>query len=380
MGTTIFEFPGNLIQNTVLFTFAGAALIQLAYYWLVFSRFAFYRHKPSPPAVDQPVSVVICARNEYLNLKKNLPVILQQDYPDYEVVVVNDSSDDDTWELLEDMAKIYPRLKPVNISQNLNFFTGKKFPLAIGIKSASYEILLLTDADCMPSGNTWIRNMAGRFIGKTDIVLGYSGYTPAKGLLNKVIRYETLWTAIQYLSLALLKIPYMGVGRNLAYKKSLFFSYKGFITHYNIPSGDDDLFINKAANSVNTTIETGPESLTHSTAKKRFSDWWLQKKRHLSTGKYYRFRHKFILGTFTVSQFVFFAAMITLIALNFNIYAALALYILRLASLLVVIKKSMINLQERNFLLLSPFADFFLLIIYILLAISNLTGKKNRWK
>ncbi|HPG33135.1 MAG TPA: glycosyltransferase, partial [Lentimicrobium sp.] len=201
-----------------------ALLIQLAYFWLIFSRLAFYNSAKRPVnEAKEPVSVIICAKNEYHNLVRFLPAILEQNYPEFEVVVVNDASDDDTFYLLRELADKNPRLKVINITQNLNFFTGKKFPLSIGIRSAKYDVVLLTDADCYPAGPEWLAGMQAAFTGKTEIVIGYGPYAPQPGLLNKLIRFDTLMVAVQYMSLALSGMPYMGVGRNLAYHKSLYF-------------------------------------------------------------------------------------------------------------------------------------------------------------
>ncbi|MBN1340415.1 MAG: glycosyltransferase, partial [Bacteroidales bacterium] len=309
----------------VLALFGLTGLIQLIYYWLVFSRLAFYRSKPREGATE-PVSVVICAKDEYHNLKKNLPYFLEQDYPDYEVVVVDDASDDDTAELLEDFAREYPRLKPVTIRQNLNFFRGKKFPLALGIKSAKHELILLSDADCRPAGTGWIGQMAASFSPEKEIVLGYGKYEHRRGFLDKLVRFETVMTALQYLSFALSRIPYMGVGRNLAYKKTLFFRAGGFISHYKISSGDDDLFINRVAGRRNTTVSLNPEAFTVSRAKTRFSDWWRQKKRHLTSSGFYKTKHKILLGAFSFSQFLFYLSFAFLLSINYNIVLALPLF------------------------------------------------------
>ena len=199
------------------------------------------------------------------------------------VVVVNDASDDETIFLLEDLARQYSHLKIVTITQDLNFFKGKKFPLAIGIKSASHDHLLLTDADCSPAGKDWIRSMASGFSEGREVVLGYGKYTEQPGFLNKIIRYETAFTALQYFSLALWGMPYMGVGRNLAYRKKLFIENRGFTSHYNVSSGDDDLFINKVANKKNTAVQFAAGSYTLSAPKTTVRSWWNQKRRHLTT-------------------------------------------------------------------------------------------------
>ncbi|OQX79647.1 MAG: hypothetical protein B6D61_03240 [Bacteroidetes bacterium 4484_249] len=333
-----------IIFQIIFWIYASAIAIQLLYYWVIFSRFA------------------------------------AQDYPDFEVVVVNDASDDETIFLLEDLERDYSHIKVVSIKQDLNFFSGKKFPLALGIKSAKNEHLLLTDADCTPAGNYWIKEMASNFSPGKDVVLGYGKYNKEKGFLNTIIRYETVMTAIQYFSYALLGIPYMGVGRNLAYKKSLFIESKGFISHYNVSSGDDDLFINKVANRKNTRIEVHPESFTISPAKATFRDWWIQKRRHLSTGKYYKIKHKIILGLYSFSLFIVFLSFILLLVVKFCPILVVSLFVLRFLSQILILKKSTDKLNEKKLLLISPLIEVLLLGIYPVIVIANLVSKQSRWK
>ncbi len=364
---------------TIFIIFIVSAIIQLIYYWIIFGHLAFY-HKKQVSKQSSPVSVVICAKNEFENLKKFLPLILEQDYPDFEVVVVNDNSDDESFYLLENFSGKYKNLSVVNLCSSIKFFPGKKFPLSLGIKSAKNDIILLTDADCYPKTNQWITNMQKNFTKNTEIVLGYGTYGQRKGLLNKLILFDTLNIAIQYFSLSLIGQTYMGVGRNLAYRKSLFYKNKGFISHYNIISGDDDLFISKAATKHNTNIEISPDSHTVSIPKTSFKKWMKQKKRHLSTGTLYKPKQKFFLGLFLFSQFLFFLSFIILISLTYNILIICSLFFIRAVSQLFILKKCMNKLKEKKILLLSPIFELFFILLNSLLAFSNLFSKKNKWK
>jgi len=222
--------------------------------------------------------------------------------------------------------------------------------------------------------------MAGNFSSKTEVVLGYGKYKEAKGLLNKIVRYETVMTATQYFSYALMGIPYMGVGRNLAYKKSLFLKLKGFISHYNVASGDDDLFINKAANKENTRIEIHPDSFTSSEAKKTFNEWWTQKRRHLSVSRYYKFRHKLLLGLYSFSLIMTLLLLVVLLSFQQYTIIVLVLFGIRLLSKLLVFKKSADKLNEKKLLLISPLIEVFLLVIFPIMTLMNLVFKQNKWK
>ncbi|MFU8842479.1 MAG: glycosyltransferase [Bacteroidales bacterium] len=373
------ELNLNTVEGWLMVVFFAASFTQLIYYWLVFSRFAYYK-TPDYPEPDIPVSVVIAAKNEYHNLKKNLPLILNQNYSDFEVVVVNDASDDESIFLLEDMSHEYKRLKVVTIQQDLNFFKGKKFPLSLGIKSAKNEYLLLTDADCAPAGPDWIWEMAKGFSQNREIVLGYGPYNQNSGILNKVIRYETAFAALNYFSLALWGIPYMGVGRNLAYKKSLFIKSGGFISHYKVSSGDDDLFINKVAVKKNTAVMVTPESFTLSDAKRSFHHWWRQKRRHLSTGMHYKLKHKIILGGYSVTYLMMLAGLVWQLLAGEILWAVALLFAVRLFSQLIIFKKTFYRLWEKKLLLISPLIELYLTLIFPFMVFVNLLFKEGRWK
>lgn len=370
----------SIIEGSLFALFALSALIQLLYYWLVFGRLAFFKKSPPSTVVHPPVSVVIAARNEYHNLIVNLPLILSQEYPEFEVVVVNHASDDETAALLKELSGKDPRIKVVHIKEDLNFFKGKKFPLSLGIKTARNDVLLLTDADCMPSGPHWISSMVQNYTDGVEVVLGVGPYIKKKGLLSLLINYDTFIVAKQYLSFALLGMPYMGVGRNLSYRRELFFKNKGFISHYHLISGDDDLFINQVANRKNTRIEIAPESHMFSEPKNSYGEWVRQKLRHLSTGKSYRFKHKFLLGLFSLSQLLFFTSFVLLIVFNILIWAALCIFMIRFISLSIVNKKISDQLQFSHILIFSLFGEFFYVLFLLLLAFISRFRKQGKWK
>ena len=359
--------------------FSLACVLQLFYYWLFFWRLGRYR-LPENESKPKGVSVVICARNEYHHLKENLPLILQQDYPEFEVLVVNHSSEDDTQYLLARLEEKYPHLKNIFIQEDLNFFSGKKFPLSIGIKSAKYDLVLLTDADCKPVSKDWIRQMQSAFRPKTEVVLGYGPYYRKKGLLNKLIRFDTAHIAIQYLSYALAGVPYMGVGRNLSYMKQLFYKNNGFIAHYRIGSGDDDLFINKVARRSNTAVMVHPDSFIYSDPKQTFGKWITQKKRHLFTSNHYKFRHKFLLGLYSFSMVSFYILFVLLLSWQWSVFPVLGLFLLRLASQYLIFARCMKRLNERDLIVFLPFYEIFLILFNVANLVSNFFHKPTRWK
>ena len=326
--------------------------LQLFYYLYFFIRLAFYRSKKQVDfGKPEPVSVIICAFNEEANLRKNLPLWLNQEYhhngkPYFEILVVNDNSEDNTFYFLNEMEIEYPHLHVLHLTQKAKLIPGKKFPLSMGIKSARFEKILLSDADCAPASSQWIALMSGGFTDEKRIVLGYGPYVKHPGWLNRFIRFETVHSAIQYLSYALAKIPYMGVGRNLAYTKSLFMANKGFSSHHHITSGDDDLFINQVANAKNTTIQIEEAAFTYSEPKKTFEEWQYQKKRHLSTGKYYQKKHQWLLGMYAISHFAFWCNFAVCLFFFKYLPFVLGIFILRWFIQWTVFKRCLALLKE----------------------------------
>lgn len=376
--TTIINL--SIFEQIIAFLFVLSSLVQLLYYFLVFSKLAFYKENKTKDIEYLPVSVIISAHNEDFNLQKNLPVILEQKYPNFEVVVVNHASNDNTFDVLRDLQFKYNNLNVVTIKQDLNFFKGKKFPLSIGIKSAKHEILLLTDADCKPNSDHWIEKMVSNYNAETELVLGYGPYNKSKGFLNMLIRYDTIMIALQYFSFALIGMPYMGVGRNLSYRKSTFYKNKGFTSHYSISSGDDDLFVKQVATKRNTKIEVSEKSFMYSEPKNKFIDWVKQKQRHLSTGKAYSNHFKILLGSFSISQILFYVTLLILIFGGKLLISALSVMLITLISRLFIQKKAASRLGENQILLFSLFGDILYVMLLPVITIISLIRKPSSWK
>lgn len=352
--------------------------IQLFYHFYFFLRVANWKaNKKSEDC--PPVSLIICARNEDDNLVKNLPLIFSQEYPDFEVVVVNDCSYDNTGDVLEEFAKKQTRLKIVTIKEDEYYQHGKKVAVMMGIKGSKHEVLLFTDADCRPGSDQWLRTMTGNFSEQKEIVLGYGPYERAKGFLNKLIRFDSFMIGLQYLSFALAGAPYMGVGRNLAYRKKLFYKVKGFASHYHIPSGDDDLFVNEASNGKNCGVELSASTFCYSPAKKTFHEWWFQKRRHLETGSRYRFKDKFLLALNVIGQWIFFGGFIAALILQFQWYVVLGIFIFRLLVQMLIFSFAMKRLGERDLVFLAPLMEIILLFFYPVITVSRIFQRNRKW-
>jgi glycosyltransferase involved in cell wall biosynthesis len=359
--------------------FCLITLVQLFYYGWFFRRLAFYSPREKEQSQQHPVSVIICARDEAARLVTHLPGALVQTYPStHEVIVVNHNSQDDTRFLLDEFKKTFKGLHIVNLEHEAIGIPGKKYPLSMGIKEARYEIVLLTDADCIPASEFWVQKMQDGYDKGIEVVLGYSPYKKGPGMLNKIIRFDTFHTALQYLSYALAGIPYMGVGRNLSYKKDVFLRNKGFSAINHVPGGDDDLFINKVANKENTAIVVDPDTFTMSDPKKTFGEWFRQKSRHYSTARYYKPLHKFLLGLYSVSHILFYPLLIT--SLFFDWRVALSLFGVRLIVQGITFHKTMRRLGEEDLFPWWWLLDIWMFLYYLIFSSTIWKKPRATWK
>jgi cellulose synthase/poly-beta-1,6-N-acetylglucosamine synthase-like glycosyltransferase len=352
-------------------------VIQLLYYVFLFSRFSFSKTKTNPHRTI-PISIIICAKNEAKNLEDFLPSIILQKHKNFEIILVNDHSTDGTLKVMQFFTDIHANIKIVNLTDKKS--TGnKKNALTQGIKAAKHEYLLFTDADCVTYSDQWISEMTSHFTNKKEVVLGYGAYQKIKkSWLNKLIRFETLLTAIQYFSYTKANLTYMGVGRNLAYTKTLFTKTNGFESHKHIKSGDDDLFINQVANN-NVSCCYSESSFTYSKPHTNFKKWMYQKRRHISTANSYKLTHQILLGLFYVSQFLFWSLTIYLLLFSENKQLVFSLFIFRTAFLYLIYGFSAKKLKETDLIPYLPFLELFLIIVQMRIFMQNLISEPKTW-
>jgi glycosyltransferase involved in cell wall biosynthesis len=369
----------SMIMWAPLALFSLVTLVLVYFYLRYFRLLAFYKKSTKEVSIEHPVSVVVCARDAADDLEENLPGLLAQSYKTtHEIVVVNDNSQDDTKYLLEGLYRDFKQLHLVELKQEAMHIPGKKFPLSMGIKAARHEVLLLTDADCIPASEKWIQKMQDAFSNGIEIVLGYGAYKKKRGLLNWIVRLDTFHTALQYLSAALAGKAYMGVGRNLAYKRELFFRQKGFAAHHHLPGGDDDLFVNGCANNQNTAIVIDREAFTYSTPPSSWSEWFAQKERHNSTGKYYKGSDKWRLGIYMISHFLFYP-MLVISWLTFDWRWVLGILIFKYLVQFLVFFKSMKKLGEADLFPLIILWDIWMFFYYLLFMSAIWKKPKTQW-
>ena len=366
-------------------------LVQVYWYarYLAAPARTMRRNKAPETGSTPPVSVLICARNEGINLADYIHAWLSQDYPEYEVIIVDDGSEDNTRDIIEQYAARDERLRMTFVPKGARVGSTKKLALTLAAKAARYDYFLLTDADCVPESNQWIKSMMRGFGEKKDIVLGFSPYFADKGHINRLVRYETLFNGLHYVGAALCGRPYMGVGRNLAYRKSLFVASGGFSHLMTNRAGDDDLFVNHFSSSSNTAVVLNRESYTWSTAKKNFKEWWQQKRRHLSVSPAYRTGTKYQLLFEPLSRGAFYGIAIALVVLGYmaGLTMPKGLFLAGIACILFLVRwilqTMILNISARR-MGLQRFSPFSILWFDIVIPLVNLwmlciPHKKIQW-
>lgn len=375
--TQLIDWPKDIAYALLLILL----LYQLYYILFVYGKLSWFKVVEKSFDALPPVSIIVSAYNEEENLKVFLPQLLCQDYPEFEVIVVNDCSSDDSKWVLKDIRTQYPHLRVIEIQEHVRLKHTKKFTVTMGIKGAKYEHLVFTDADCAPASDQWLKGVASMFGGEKEIVLGYSPYFKFDGFLNKLIRFETTHTAISYLSYALKKDAYMGVGRNLAYTKSLFFKGKGFTSHMHIKSGDDDLFVNHNATKSNVAIAIHPNEHVYSNPKTTWRSYYKQKARHAGASVLYHKRHQYMLATQLITAVLFYLLLIVCVVIHPQLwFVALSAYLLRLLAQYIVYIPSYKKLGVRDLLPFLPVLDVVFYFYICFNGLFNRTKKQTSWK
>lgn len=359
-------------------------LFLLLYYGLFYFRVARYRFNKKDGHVSgefgskkPSVSVVVTAHNDSELLKKSLVYLLEQDYENYEVVVVNYVSQDDTKFVLRVCSENYPCLKVVNFPEDVNMFQGKKYPLSLGVKTAQNDIIICTDPECIPQSFGWVGEVVKEFSDKTNIVLGYSGVCKEKGVFNALQQYDNITRHARFLGAALCGMPYTGNGHNLAFRRSFFFESKGFISHYSEPEGADDLFVNRNANKSNTAVVLHPDSVVMVDSEKNFKSWMQRRKGRFAPLYLHSKGEIFLRSLYPVSLFVFYVSLVTVLVLKMLYWQIPALVLLLKWLWQCLASRSLFaRFEAKRLFWAAPLFELYFLFVDTILSTISLIGKK----
>lgn len=378
-----------LTIETILPAASGALFLTQAIYYLgLYSKIHAHNKKTDTytfSSENPPLSVIIVAKDAANELHENLPAILEQDYPEFEVIVIYDRSADDCDDALKLLEDKYTNLYHTFIPDSARYISHKKLGITMGIKASRYDWLVFTESNCHPQSNQWLRQMARNFTPGTEIVLGYSNYEKISGWFDKKITFDTLLNSMRYLGMALSGHPYMGTGRNLAYRKSLYYKQKGFLSHLNLQRGEDDLFINETSNGQNTRVETSAESIIRISIPQYKRIWREEKISYMATSRFFKGGVRYLIGFESCSRILFYITTIATIVIGILTHQwmalaiAVLLWILRFAMQVLVFNKASRDLGERKFYALLPVFDIMQPIWNLRFKLQRMTRKRDEF-
>lgn len=342
--------------SLLLYVFIAIVFIQLFYYLGVFSSFSFSKESENNPK-RIPVSVIVYARNQAEEVKKLLPHLVNQNYHDYELVLVDNASSDETLDIFKEYAQMFANIRLVRVENNETFWNNKKYAQTLAIKAAKHEYLLFIDAENAIDNELWIMSMASNFTLNKTIVIGPSMYFKAKGFLNKVIRFDAVFSQLHSFSWTNYGAPFSYFSRNIAYKKEEFYKVSGFITHMNNRLGEREFFLNEAAKSKNTAFTNSKNALVYLKPFSKSSQWLNQKIEDDYLLSQLNFGNKFKVRLFHASQFLFFLLAIVLLILQIEWLITTIIIILRYLIAWIIVAKSVKKFNQSDLVWLFPLLE-----------------------
>ncbi len=382
-----FDFNGiEIIFFIVMFILFSIQIFYYLYFYRKPLKYLESEEKGDVPYTDkQPgVSVIVYAKNDAEHLEVFLPSILSQNYPDFDVIVVNDGSTDETRDVVTRLESEYDNLYQTYIPDEARSLSRKKLALTVGIKAAKHDIVMLTNANCAPEGSDWLTYMMRNFVEGVDIVAGYA-YIDGEGQRKRrYVAYDRLMFTLRYISYILLHKTYMAEGYNLAYRKDLFFRNKGFSKHLNLHYGDDDLFINEVATADNTRIELSPESRMVIHYENNFKAWRELKLRYDFTAAYLKTDSKFVFGFERMTVYLFYISIVLFFVygLYYNLlFSAVSFlfWLLRFIVQVTIYRKSAKRLSSNKLFFLLPVFDLLQSVINLYYKIIGICSKSKNF-
>ncbi|MBQ0016991.1 MAG: glycosyltransferase [Bacteroidales bacterium] len=380
-----FSFVFAETYNIVLLSVAVVTLIYLfVYYGVTFMRVSRKQRQQESSSkyhnLQPEVSIVVVASSQANLLREHLVQLLEQTYPTFEVVVVDYQSHDDTPFVLKVLSAQYPNLKCVRMSEDINLFQSRLYPLSIGIRSAKYDTIVLVEPACVPSDKNWLTALMGGYRSDDDkIVLGYTHLNVRKGLLGCLEKYDNLVYHCSFLSAASLNVPYTGCGWNLSYRRSFFFDRGAFIQFYDEADEADDLFVNHNANKHNTNYVITNKSMMQVSAPETFKEWHLLRRHRIATRKLYSSWRSTYISLTPLMTILFYAACVMMFVNNLTIpwVIPVALLLIKFLWQIVCVAQVSKSFSLGNIHWAAPLLELYFIIANIILPLTPIKTKRR---
>ena len=364
-------------MQVFLLLFLCCILIYTLLYKIYFVQI-FLQYKDPSNSVKPQINTslfLVAIKNESLQIEEflsNLEVIHNRTQNC--CIIIDDYSDDLEYEKTKEIISKFEWVKLIQSKSK----KGKKHALRQVFLSYPENNFILLDADCRPISHEWLTQMQSQ-LNSNDIVLGYGPFFKENSFLNKLIRFEASWIAAQYFGYALRGIPYMGVGRNMAVKSTLYNILDKSIKGKEIQSGDDDMLVQALQKDSNVGIVTTKESFVYSKAESTYTSYLNQKRRHISTSSYYKPVHKALLGGIAICQILFYPVLfISIFYLTTKVW--LSLFLIKWLSSWYYFYAISKRLDEHDLKNIGPFMEIIYSFHLIILALSSFARRTVQWK
>lgn len=344
--------------SILFYIFLGLAGLQVIYWLIFYLKFAISKpSKKSPKRI--PVSVILYVKNQMSEIVDVLPKLLSQQYHDFEVVIVNNASTDDTLEICKEFASLYPNIRIVDVINNEAFWGSKRYALTLGIKASRHEYLLFVDCDTQIPSDNWLWQMSAQFTLNKTIVLGMTQYTKSKDFFNKWIRFEHTFTQLQNFSFSRFVTPYNLVAKNVGYKKEEFYKVNGFIEHMNDVQNEQEFLLKKIATSKNVTVCDEPLSTIFIPTPKNNKEWKIEKKRQLKVLKQMSFGAKFLHTLHHLTRIILLPITVILLCWLYQPIVVLSIYFILFLLRWLVFSLALNKFNQKDIKIWYPIFEMF---------------------
>ena len=368
-----------MVFTVLFYIFVGLFSVQIIYLFF-FLLFSFSKEKQINNSKEKlPVSVILYTKNNEQIIEESFSKLINQTYPNFEVVIIDNASSDETPTILEELAVKFSNLKIVTVENNEAFWSNKKYALTLGVKAATHEHIIFTEVDSTPVSNNWLNSMAQKFSEEKEIIIGYTKYENKRfSFFGLLVRFEHLLHHILAFTNNKFGSAFNASEKNFGYTKSSFFKAKGYINHLKIQASHSDLFLKDATTKSNTTYTVKPTSFMVKSLPDSFSEWFNNLQLKSFNKKYYKAKHQLIINLFSFSRVLFYPLAIILAILNWKLIIPFiaSYYVL----FYLVVGKSAQKLKERQLIYFLPIIDIFIVCIQFSIFITNRISKPTVWK